>query len=250
MALITAAICVAGALIGVLLASRSSDGAAARLPANGWAGAVRPPGSGAAPVQAHRPGRQDGHRGVAARPAGRLRVHLLHLPGHLPGAGADDPRRARRATGTTCRSYGVSVDPANDTPQLRAGVPAQAEDDGPDAVPARRRARSSQRPVERVRHRAAGEGQASTRPTPCSSTARAASASASRSTSSRRPGSPTTSPGSSAWRERPRRAGVLRRLAALPAAALAAFERDRAAGARARTSSRRPARARRCSASS
>ena len=32
---------------------------------------------------------------------------------------------------------GVSVDPANDTPRTRAGVPARAVDDRPDGLPAR-----------------------------------------------------------------------------------------------------------------
>jgi protein SCO1/2 len=66
MALLTAAICVAAALAGVLLASGGGDGAAARVQAGAWAGAVRPAGS---------------------------------------GLGRDLP------------VYGISVDPANDTPR-------------------------------------------------------------------------------------------------------------------------------------
>ena len=52
---------------------------------------------------------------LAARPAGRLRLRLLDLPRHLSGAGADDPRRARRPAGPTRASIGISVDPVNDT---------------------------------------------------------------------------------------------------------------------------------------
>ena len=114
MALITAALCVAGALAGVLLASRSSDGAAAALPVDGWAGAVRPPGPGVPPF---RLADQDGRTVTEASLRGRPAVFAFiysHCRDTCP-AEVQTIRGALDAYGRDLPVYGVSVDPANDT---------------------------------------------------------------------------------------------------------------------------------------
>jgi protein SCO1/2 len=116
MALITAAICVAGALVGVLLASRSSDGAAAQVPANGWAGAVRPPGSGLPPFRlADQDGRTVTEESVRGRPAIFAFIYS-HCQDTCPSE-VQTIRGALDAYGHDLPVYGVSVDPANDTPR-------------------------------------------------------------------------------------------------------------------------------------
>ena len=80
------------------------------------------------PTSRSQPGRRDGHRRVAARPAGRVRVRLLDLPGHVPGAGADDPRRARRPRARRARGRHLGR-PRQRHARTRARVPAQAADD-------------------------------------------------------------------------------------------------------------------------
>jgi protein SCO1 len=116
MALITAAICVAGALVGVLLASRSSDGAAAKLPANGWAGAVRPPGSGLPPFRlTDQDGKAVTEESVRGRPAIFAFIYS-HCQDTCPSE-VQTIRGALDAFGHDLPVYGVSVDPANDTPR-------------------------------------------------------------------------------------------------------------------------------------
>jgi protein SCO1/2 len=116
MALITAAICVAGALVGVLLASRSSDGAAAKLPANGWAGAVRPPGSGLPPFRlTDQDGKAVTEESVRGRPAIFAFIYS-HCQDTCPSE-VQTIRGALDAYGHDLPVYGVSVDPANDTPR-------------------------------------------------------------------------------------------------------------------------------------
>ena len=116
MALITAAFCVAGALVGVLLASRSSDGAAAKVPANGWAGAVRPPGSGLPPFRlTDQDGRTVSEESVRGRPAIFAFIYS-HCQDTCPSE-VQTIRGALDAYGHDLPVYGVSVDPANDTPR-------------------------------------------------------------------------------------------------------------------------------------
>ena len=116
MALITAAICVAGALVGVLLASRSSDGAAAKVPANGWAGAVRPPGSGLPPFRlTDQDGKPVTEESVRGRPAIFAFIYS-HCQDTCPSE-VQTIRGALDAYGHDLPVYGVSVDPANDTPR-------------------------------------------------------------------------------------------------------------------------------------
>jgi protein SCO1/2 len=116
MALITAAFCVAGALVGVLLASRSSDGAAAKVPANGWAGAVRPPGSGLPPFRlTDQDGRTVTEESVRGRPAIFAFIYS-HCQDTCPSE-VQTIRGALDAYGHDLPVYGVSVDPANDTPR-------------------------------------------------------------------------------------------------------------------------------------
>jgi protein SCO1 len=116
MALITAAVCVAGALVGVLLASRSSDGAAAKVPVNGWAGAVRPPGSGLPPFRlTDQDGRTVTEESVRGRPAIFAFIYS-HCQDTCPSE-VQTIRGALDAYGHDLPVYGVSVDPANDTPR-------------------------------------------------------------------------------------------------------------------------------------
>jgi len=116
MALITAAFCVAGALVGVLLASRSSDGAAAKVSPDGWAGAVRPPGSGLPPFRlTDQDGRTVTEESVRGRPAIFAFIYS-HCQDTCPSE-VQTIRGALDAYGHDLPVYGVSVDPANDTPR-------------------------------------------------------------------------------------------------------------------------------------
>ena len=86
--------------------------------ATGWEGSVRPPGTRLPDFELRD---QDGETVTAAELRGEpvvVHLHLLHVRGHLPGAGAEHPRRARRSRPTDVPVIGVSVDPANDTPAL------------------------------------------------------------------------------------------------------------------------------------
>jgi protein SCO1/2 len=114
MALITAAICVAGALAGVLLASRSDGDATAQVTASGWAGAVRPPGSGLPPFRlADQDGRTVTEESVRGRPAVFAFIYS-HCQDTCPSE-VQTIRGAMDQYGRDLPVYGVSVDPANDT---------------------------------------------------------------------------------------------------------------------------------------
>src|SRR4051812_5957639 len=116
MALITAAICLAGALAGVLLASRSDGDATAQVPANGWAGAVRPPGSGLPPFRlVDQDGRTVTEESVRGRPAIFAFIYS-HCQDTCPSE-VQTIRGALDEYGHDLPVYGVSVDPANDTPR-------------------------------------------------------------------------------------------------------------------------------------
>jgi protein SCO1/2 len=114
MALTTLCLCAAGAVLGVWLAQRASEGASAA--ASGWEGASRPPGT-------RLPGfaltTQDGERLTAADLRGRpVVVTFLYstcedtCPGQVQSI-----RGALDRLGRDVPVIGVSVDPANDTPR-------------------------------------------------------------------------------------------------------------------------------------
>jgi protein SCO1/2 len=116
LALITAALCVAAALVGVLLASGGGDGAAAQLPRNGWAGAARPAGAG---VPAFRLSDQDGRRVTRAALLGRPAIFafIYSTCRDTCPSEVQTIRGAMDQLGHDLPVYGVSVDPANDTPR-------------------------------------------------------------------------------------------------------------------------------------
>ena len=115
LALITAALCVAAALVGVLVASSHDEGgAAAQVPPGAWAGAVRPPG---ARLPAFRLADQDGRRVTAATMRGRPAV-VAFLYSHCRDTCPSEVQTIRGALdelGHDLPVYGISVDPANDT---------------------------------------------------------------------------------------------------------------------------------------
>jgi protein SCO1/2 len=116
MALLTAAICLAAALGGVLIASGSGDGAAAQVPASQWAGAVRPPGSGLPPFRLTD---QDGHtvteEAVRGKPA--IFAFIYSTCQDTCPSEVQTIRGAMDQLGHDLPVYGVSVDPVNDTPR-------------------------------------------------------------------------------------------------------------------------------------
>ena len=215
---------------------------------DGWAGALRPEGQPVPEFSAHRPGREDGHERVAARRAGRVRVRLLDLPRHVPGAGADDPRRARRPRDADVRVIGISVDPANDNPEraksflLKQSMTGRMDFLMGTRDAARAGLEGLRDPAAAGEPRALGAHGAGRRP-------RLPARSASRSTTS-----PTErlAHDLGALCERPLRSALVRRRVAPVSARRAGRVREGppARPQSARTSSRRPARARRCSASS
>ena len=245
--LIALTLCALAAVAGVVLAESRVNAQPEFELVNGWAGRCGP--GRPSRLHAHRPGRQDGDRPLAARQAGDVRVRLLDLPRHLPGAGADDPQRARRARrpGRACdRDLGR---PGQRQPEARLVVPAQAADDRADAVPAR-----YARAAEPVWKGFAVQPQEDK---PRALRAHRAGRCA-RPPADRLPVRPadltgawrTTSAGCSGERPVPR-APVLRRVAALPACGAGRVREGRHRGRRRRrTSSPLPARGRRCSASS
>jgi protein SCO1/2 len=115
LALITAALCVAAALVGVLLASGGDDGgAAAQVPPGEWAGAVRPASAGLPPF---RLADQDGHTVTAATVRGRPAV-VAFLYSHCRDTCPSEVQTIRGALdelGHDLPVYGISVDPANDS---------------------------------------------------------------------------------------------------------------------------------------
>jgi protein SCO1 len=114
LALLTAAICLVAALVGVLLAERGNGDSQAAIPANGWAGATRPEG-------ARVPGfllvDQEGERVTAASLRGQPAVFAFiysHCQDTCP-AQVQTIRGALDDLGHDVPVYGVSVDPAHDT---------------------------------------------------------------------------------------------------------------------------------------
>jgi protein SCO1/2 len=115
LALLTAALCVLAAVIGVLLAGRG-DGSEAAISANGWAGATRP---AAARVPDFRLTDQDSRRVTTADLAGRPAVFafIYSTCRDTCPAQVQTIRGALDDLGHDIPVYGVSVDPANDTPR-------------------------------------------------------------------------------------------------------------------------------------
>jgi protein SCO1/2 len=113
LALLTAAICVLAAAIGILLAGRG-DGSEAAIGTNGWAGATRP---AAARLPAFALTDQDGKRVTAAQLAGRPAVFafIYSTCRDTCPAQVQTIRGALDDLGHDVPVYGVSVDPANDT---------------------------------------------------------------------------------------------------------------------------------------
>lgn len=116
LAIVTAALCVAAALGGVLLASGSGDGAAARIAPGSWAGAVRPPGSGLPPFRlTDQDGRTVTEAAVRGRPA--VFAFLYSTCRDTCPSEVQTIRGAMDDVGRDLPVYGISVDPANDTPR-------------------------------------------------------------------------------------------------------------------------------------
>lgn len=117
LALLTAALCVAAALVGVLLAGGGSDGgAAAKVAAGTWAGAVRPPGSGLPPFRlTDQDGRTVTEEAVRGRPA--VFAFIYSTCRDTCPAEVQTIRGAMDDLGRDLPVYGISVDPANDTPR-------------------------------------------------------------------------------------------------------------------------------------
>jgi protein SCO1 len=115
LALLTAAICVLAAVIGILLAGRG-DGSEVAIPENGWAGATRP---AAARLPDFDLTDQDGERVTAAQLAGRPAVFafIYSTCRDTCPAQVQTIRGALDDLGRDVPVYGVSVDPANDTPR-------------------------------------------------------------------------------------------------------------------------------------
>jgi protein SCO1 len=114
LALLTAALLVVAALVGVLLAGGGDESQA--IPANGWAGATRPAGAG---VPAFTLTDQDGHRVTRAALSGKPAVFAFiysHCRDTCP-AQVQTIRGAMDQLGRDVPVYGISVDPANDTPR-------------------------------------------------------------------------------------------------------------------------------------
>lgn len=113
MALTTLCLCAAGAVLGLWLAQRSSEGASAA--SAGWEGATRPPGTRLPDFALST---QDGERLTAADlRGGPVVVTFLYstcedtCPGQVQSI-----RGALDRLGRDLPVIGVSVDPANDTP--------------------------------------------------------------------------------------------------------------------------------------
>jgi protein SCO1/2 len=115
LALITTAICVLAAVVGVLLAGRG-DGREAALSRDGWAGATRPAGARVPPFALTD---QDGRRVTAADLTGRPAVFafIYSTCRDTCPAQVQTIRGALDDLGHDVPVYGVSVDPANDTPR-------------------------------------------------------------------------------------------------------------------------------------
>jgi protein SCO1 len=117
LAIVTAALCALAALVGVLLAGASGgSGAAAEIPRDGWAGAARPAAAG---VPGFRLTDQDGRTVTRAALSGRPAVFAF-LYSHCRDTCPSEVQTIRGAMDELGRDlpvYGISVDPANDTPR-------------------------------------------------------------------------------------------------------------------------------------
>jgi protein SCO1/2 len=116
LALLTAAICVAAGLAGVLIARTGGDGSSAVATPGGWAGAIRPPGSGVPHfVLRDQDGRTVSADSVRGRPA--VFAFIYSTCRDTCPAQVQTIRGALDDLGRDLPVYGISVDPANDTPR-------------------------------------------------------------------------------------------------------------------------------------
>jgi protein SCO1/2 len=116
LALLTAALCVAAGLGGVLIARAGGSGTQAVATANGWAGATRPPGSGVPHfVLRDQDGRTVTGDAVRGRPA--VFAFIYSTCRDTCPAQVQTIRGALDDLGHDLPVYGISVDPANDTPR-------------------------------------------------------------------------------------------------------------------------------------
>jgi protein SCO1 len=115
LALLTAAICVLAAVVGVLLAPRGG-GSEPTVSASGWAGATRPP---AATVPDFTLTDQDGRTVRASRLRGKPAVFafIYSTCRDICPAQVQTIRGALDDLGRDVPVYGITVDPANDTPR-------------------------------------------------------------------------------------------------------------------------------------
>ena len=119
LALLTAALCAAAGLVGALVASSASSGGggeAAAGPATAWVGALRPPGAG---VPRFRLSDQDGRTVTDAAVRGRPAVFafLYSTCRDTCPSEVQTIRGALDDLGRDVPVFGVSVDPATDTPR-------------------------------------------------------------------------------------------------------------------------------------
>jgi protein SCO1 len=114
-ALLTLTLCAVAAVIGVVIAARTSDGATVTVGSTGWAGFIRPPGAVAPDFhlrdQDGKPATMEQYRG---RPVAMTFVYST-CKDTCPAL-VDQVRGALDDTGADVPLLAVSVDPANDTP--------------------------------------------------------------------------------------------------------------------------------------
>lgn len=116
LALLTAALCLAAGLGGVLIAKAGDDGSSPVATAGGWAGAVRPPGSGVPHfVLRDQDGRTVSADAVRGKPA--VFAFIYSTCRDTCPAQVQTIRGALDDLGSDLPVYGISVDPANDTPR-------------------------------------------------------------------------------------------------------------------------------------
>jgi protein SCO1 len=114
-ALLTLTLCAVAAVIGVVIAARTSDGATVTVGSTGWAGFIRPPGAVAPDFrlrdQDGKPATMEQYRG---RPVAMTFVYST-CKDTCPAL-VDQVRGALDDTNLDVPLLAVSVDPANDTP--------------------------------------------------------------------------------------------------------------------------------------
>jgi protein SCO1/2 len=115
LALTALTLCAAAAVVGVAVADRGHDPAPPAL-TDGWAGAIRPPGQR---VPHFVLSDQEGQRMTSASLLGKPTVFafVYSTCRDTCPAQVQTIRGALDSTGVTANVVGVSVDPANDTPQ-------------------------------------------------------------------------------------------------------------------------------------